>query len=266
MVAPVPKTKLDEVASVIYKDTDNIYLSEFEAARLIRMTKEGDKLEPVRAKKHRMVIYYLAGNYSESKKELVSLIPYTKTNLDLFIQVVAIALRIGAFKEITFAASKIDVKTILSTDDPNRLLIISDFGAPLYLIGDFEMGSKNIDRIEKFLLNEGNGAFKEMLDRSKHMREIYLNLKLNNEKVQNLTDLIGTVTSNNKARILGAYISIPEDEILIDLGVNATVDNIIKLNDDLFEQAYENNLMKELNALSINFTPIDTEQMKDAIF
>jgi len=68
MSAPIPKTKLDEVASVIYNDTDNTHLSEFEAARLIRMTKEGDKLAPIRAKKHRMVIHYLAGNYGESKK------------------------------------------------------------------------------------------------------------------------------------------------------------------------------------------------------
>ncbi|WP_353168624.1 hypothetical protein [Acinetobacter sp.] len=265
MVTPIPKTKLDEVASVIYNNTDNTYLTEFEAARLIRMTKEGDKLEPIRAKKHRMVIHYLAGNYTESKKELISLIPYTKKNLDLFIQIIAIALRIGAFKEITLAANTIDVKTILSTNDPNRLSIIGDFGAPFYLIGDFDMGIKNIDRIENAFLAEGNEHFKGILDRSKHMREVYLKLQLNNEKVQNLTSLIETVTSNNNARILGAFISTPEDAILIDLGVDAPIEDIIKLNDELFEQAYENSLMDELNALSINFTPIDTEQLQHAI-
>ncbi|MDQ9818422.1 hypothetical protein RFY44_05945 [Acinetobacter bereziniae] len=265
MVAPIPKTKLDEVAGIIYNDTDNIYLSEFEAARLIRMTKEGDELEPLRAKKHRMVIHYLAGNYSEAKKELKTLIPYTKENLDLFIQVTAIALRIGAFKEVTLAANTIDINKILTTNNPDRLSIISDFGAPFYLLGDFDMGIKNIERIEKALFTENNENLKGKLDRSKLLRDIYLKLGLNNDKVQNLTALVESVIHQNKVRVLGAFISTPEEEMLIDLGVSAPIDAIIKLNDELFELAYENNLMEELNALSINFSPIDVEQLKYAI-
>jgi len=144
--------------------------------------------------------------------------------------------------------------------------MISDFGAPFYFIGDFDMGIKNIDRIEKFLVNENNNAYRGMLDGSKHVREVYLKLKIDNEKAQNLMGLVENIIIKNKVRILGAFISTPEDEILIDLGVNTSVDNIIKLNSDLFEQAYDNDLMGELNALSINFTPINMEELKYAIF
>lgn len=266
MSAPKPKTKLDEVADIIYKDTDSIYLEEFQEARLIRLTRSGDSIDPIRAKKHRMVIYYLSGKYEESKKELISLIPYTKQDLDLFVQVLALAKRIGAFQVITEVASKIDLSMLFAHNDERRQSILDSLGAPFCLIGDFSEGVKNMERIHKALESKGDIVLSKNFDNSKQMREAYLQLSLDGNKVKKLMSFIEEIVARNKIRVLGVFISTPDNEFLVDLGVNDSIDKLIRFNDELFDIAYTNKLTEELNSLSINFSPIDMEQVQYAIF
>jgi hypothetical protein len=77
MTAPKPKSKLDEVSQVIFNNPDNVYLSEFQAARLEKMTRDAESVDFLRAKKQRMLIYYQSGQYSKAKAELTSLILIT---------------------------------------------------------------------------------------------------------------------------------------------------------------------------------------------
>lgn len=268
MSAPKPKSKLDEVAEVIYNDTDNLFLTEFQATRLIRLTQAAtvSDLEFIRAKKHRMVIYYLAGQYEKSKEELVSLIPYVANNLDLYIQVTAIALRIGAFLEISNIASKINISVILSSADKKRRSILEDLWTSFYLFGDYDRGVENDLRIRDFLkLNDEYDYLNEVLDSTEYMRNVYRNLNLDSNKVKKLFSVLEDVVVKNKVRILGVFHSTPMDDILIDLGVNNSLEEILKLNDSLFDLAYENDLINELIALSINFSPMDLESTKHEI-
>ncbi|NAS06213.1 hypothetical protein GPS47_11520 [Acinetobacter haemolyticus] len=265
MSTPEPKSKLDEVAEIIYRDSDNLELSEFQATRLLRMTREGEKIDPIRAKKHRMMIYYLSGQYANAKIELISLIPYAKQNIDLYIQLIAVALRIGAFIEISKIVSEVDLATLISSSKGKRKELLADLGAPFCLIGDFSMGVSNIERIEEAMGKTGYDDLKINLDSSKHMLQVYELLKLDKNKIKNLMEVVEDMIAFHKIRIFGVLISTPDDEVLIDLGVNQSIENIVRLNDELFDKAFDLGLANELTALSLNFTPVDMDQLKYAI-
>ncbi|MEI2556500.1 hypothetical protein [Acinetobacter pittii] len=266
MSAPKPKSKLDEVAEIIYKDTDNLVLTEFQTSRLLRMTREAESTNFVRAKKHRMMIYYLSGQYTKAKKELISLSPYAKKNIGLYIQLIAIAMRIGAFNEVSQISSQIDISTLITSSVGERKELLSNFGAPFCLIGDFEEGQNNMTRIENAMRDLDYEGFEDIFESSKKIFQVYQSLHLDQEKVKRLMEILEDIIALNKIRVLGAQISLPDNEVLIDLGINKPIENILKLNDELFDRAFDCNLTNELTALSINFTPIDLSQLKYAIY
>ncbi|ALV73076.1 hypothetical protein [Acinetobacter johnsonii] len=269
MTAPQPKSKLDEVSEVIYSDPDNTFLSEFQATRLERMTKEAESLNFLRAKKQRMLIYYQSGQYSKAKEELKSLVPYIPGNGKLYITLAGMAVRIGAFAELCKMSSKLDAEAILGLPKEYRVPVLSTLSTSFVFTGNFRERVMDLGRIIADLrTDEENfkGVDVDFLrDKMEHFSNIYSALDINSARVRLLADTVEEFIAKNKIRVLGLSTSLPDGEFLIDLGINKPVEEIIQFNNGLFDLVFERDIVEEFNAFSINFSPINEEQLKDVL-
>lgn len=265
MSAPKPKSKLDEVAEYIFKDTDRIFLSEFQKTRYIRMTIESNRIDYVRAQKQRVIIYYLSGDYKEAKKAAELLIPYVVRDLKCFMHIFAISLRIGAYDLITNAIIKLSESCVFNEDNLSKK-VLENLGSPLYLIADYQKGLESIERIHNYLLAKKNDSLLDSFNYTTNMRITYLNLNLQHDNMRRLIAIVEDIIFRHKLRIISTSLALPNDELLLSLSVNKPTEDIFNLNNELFDIAYENGLSNELNALSINFTYIDMDQLEYEFF
>lgn len=269
MNVPTPKSKLDEVSKIIYNNPDNVYLSEFQAARLEKMTKDAESVDFLRAKKHRMLIYYQSGQYVKAKAELNSLIPYVSGDGNLYIFLLAIAVRIGAFSDLSRISANLDAEAVLSLPQSHRVPVLTNMSTFSFFTGGFEGVIMNLSRIVDRLIEVDDSLEASKLKQAQNQLQassnIYRSLNIEDAKVNRLAETIEKFIVKHKIRVLGIMPSTPEDELLIDLGVSNSVQEIIGLNNKLFDLVYEQGLVDEFNTYSINFSPITKEQMKDVI-
>ena len=102
-------------------------------------------------------------------------------------------------------------------------------------------------------------------DKMEHFSNIYSALDINSARVRLLADTVEEFIAKNKIRVLGLSTSLPDGEFLIDLGINKPVEEIIQFNNGLFDLVFERDIVEEFNAFSINFSPINEEQLKDVL-
>lgn len=269
MTAPKPKSKLDEVSQVIFNNPDNVYLSEFQAARLEKMTRDAESVDFLRAKKQRMLIYYQSGQYSKAKAELTSLIPYISGNGNIYITLVGMAVRIGAFAQLNKILANLDAEAVLSLPQAYRFPVLKNLSTFSFFTGRFEETIMNFSRIVERLKVISDDLEYLNLEDIQYQIESFSNayeaLNIDSFQIEKLTITLEKFIEKHSVRVLGLMTSMPSGEFLIDLGINKSIEDIVYLNDKLFDAVFEQGVIDEFNAFSINFSPINEEQLKDVL-
>lgn len=262
MSNPIPKTKLDEVADTIYQDPDELYLSEFQAARLLRMVKEAEHIDLLRASTHRMMIYYQSNKYREAKEEIRNLIPFLSGNASLYRKLIGMSLRIAAFDELVTIIDSLDIDMLKQMDEVGRQGVLIGLSLPTLVCG----GTKdNIAQLELFKEHftgiVEQRANREATARIRDLQAILRRESLYPNKIKELFNTLSKLVSDRSVRILTIAVSVPEDEILIELYVLNSIEEVLTLDDALFQLAYDKGLLNELTALSVSFLPTTLETL-----
>lgn len=262
MSNPIPKSKLDEVADTIYRDPDELHLSEFQAARLLRMVKEAEHIDYLRASTHRMMIYYQSNKYREAKEEIRNLIPFLSGNASLYRKLIGMSLRIAAFDELVSIINSLDIDMLKQMDEVGRKGVLIGLSLPTLVSG----GTKdNLAQLELFK-EHFTGIVEQRANReaTARIRDLQAILKRQNfctEKIKELFKILSKLVSDRGVRILTIAVSVPDDEILIELFVLNSIDEVLALDDALFQLAYDKKLINELTALSVSFHPTSMETL-----
>ena len=241
MPPPIPKTKVDEIREVINNAKLGDTLSEFKYTRCLRLLNDIQSFTAQdQLNMYRSIIELYVGNCREAKSlALINLadsenFQVLRNCAFIFQQVLALDLVVNTMEKIIEVSNRLNI-------NPGETL---PPGYELNYLLSGNLGKGEIYTRSNNLEKELQGFFM-----------IQQNIEISDEVLNEVLQIVHGVTIENNIQCTYVEYSYVEEELLITIHVNKSIEEISNLNTLIAKRCYQAGLLDELNKLSYMVLP-----------
>lgn len=242
MLPPIPKTKLDEIRDIISNAKLGDIFSEFKYARCLRLLND---MQPFTARDqlnmYKSIVELYTGNCSEAKSLALRNLEESedfqvlRNCAFIFQQVLALDLVVSAIEKIIEVSGRLNINP--------RETLASGYQLNYLLSGSLEKG-----RIY-FKIHDLEKAYEDFC-------MIQQAIEITNEALNKVLQIAHGVIIENNTQCVYVEYSYVEEELLITIHVNKSMEEIFKLNIMIAKSCYQAGLLDDLNKISYMVLPI----------
>ncbi|WP_433846895.1 hypothetical protein [Acinetobacter proteolyticus] len=247
MKKPVPKTKLDELGELINSFKPNIVLSEFNYARCLKLLDSSKAISP-KDKWHVMKgMVELGANRISSANEAAYYVLENSTNFSNLRNAMYILNHTFDLNGVCKTVDKIVGLIELLKIDPKGILP-RDLGLAFLLNGELWL--------------ESSSFYSDAVSVNSHkynyiFKDINEDLGVTEFEFKNILKIIKDRVFAHNLRILFFDYSYLDEEFLLLIYINRTIDEVIEINEEIVGECYKEGLLSAYNKISYTFVPYD---------
>ena len=250
MKRPVPKTKLDELGELVNNFGPNEVLSEFKYARCLRLLDSSKETTPKDLWTIMKGLVELSANNLKVANQSAQYVLANTNNLRLLRNSVYIFAHTFDMDNACKAIAKIvDLAELQKLEYKN--LLPMDLGLEFLLNGE-------VGKPESYFYSQAVKV--NNLEYNQYWQDINEELEISEQDFKNISLIIKKTVLEHNARCLILDYSYLEEEFLLLIYVDKPVEELIKINEEIFEECFHNDLLNSFNKISYTFVPYDEVQ------
>ncbi|MBC70422.1 MULTISPECIES: hypothetical protein [unclassified Acinetobacter] len=250
MKRPVPKTKLDELGELVNNFEPNELLSEFKYARCLRLLDASKQATPKDLWSIMKGLVELSANNLKVANESAQYVLANTNNLRLLRNTIYIFAHTFDMENACKAIGKIvDLAELKKLDYKN--LLPMDLGLEFLLNGE-------IGKPDSYFYSQAVNVTN--LEHNEYWQDINEELEISEQDFKNISLIIKGAVLEHNARCLILDYSYLDEEFLLLIYVDKPIEEIIKINEEIFEECFRKDLLNAFNKISYTFVPYDEVQ------
>ncbi|QDJ91881.1 hypothetical protein [Acinetobacter haemolyticus] len=250
MKRPVPKTKMDELGELVNNFEPNEILGEFKYARCLRLLDSSKRTTPKDLWAIMKGLVELSANNLLAANESAQYVLANTKNFKLLRNSIYIFAHTFDMENACKAIGKIvDLAELQKLEYKN--LLPMDLGLEFLLNGE-------IGKPDSYFYSQAVNV--NNLEYNEYWQDIYEELDISEQEFKKISLLIKIIVFKHNARCLILDYSYLDEEFLLLIYVDKPVEEIIKINEELFEACFHNDLLNAFNKISYTFVPYDEVQ------
>ncbi len=241
MLPPVPKTKVDEIKDIISNTKLGDIISEFKYARCLRLLGDIQSFTAQdQLNMYKSIVELYAGNCREAKSLALKNLnesddPHVLRNaIFIFQQVLALDLVVSAIEKIAKISNRLKIDPIEAIPSGYQLNFLL---------------SGNLEKANVYITSD------ELEGEVKHLRLIQKTIGITDKALLEILQIVHGIIIENNIQCVYVEYSYVEEELLVTIHVNKSVEEISELNTAIIKACYRAGLLDDLNKISYMVLP-----------
>lgn len=242
MLPPIPKTKVDEIRDIIGNAKLGDIFSEFKYARCLRLLNDIQSFTAQdQLNMYKSIVELYTGNCYEAKSLALKNLEESedfqvlRNCAFIFQQVFALDLVVSAMEKIIEVSGRLSINP--------RETLASGYQLNYFLSGSLEKGGIY------FISSDSEEEYKNFC-------MIQQAIKITNKALNEVLQIVHGVIIESNAQCVYVEYSYVEEELLITIHVNKSMEEISKLNITIAKSCYQAGFLDDLNKISYMVLPV----------
>lgn len=241
MLPPVPKTKVDEIKDIISNTKLGDIISEFKYARCLRLLGDIQSFTAQdQLNMYKSIVELYAGNCREAKSLALKNLHESddlhvlRNAIFIFQQVLALDLVVSAIEKIAKISNRLKIDPIEAIPSGYQLNFLL---------------SGNLEKANIYITSD------ELEGEVKHLRLIQKTIGITDKALSEILQIVHGIIIENNIQCIYVEYSYVEEELLVTIHVNKSVEEISELNTVIVKACYRAGLLDDLNKISYMILP-----------